>query len=282
MQAHILAQVKLTFSCGINPGCADIICSTPTHCPGFVKSYFLGSGLLPCFDEFVHQFVRCCAPNMQDSHGGGQYLRRSKCFGRSTAFGSQNIIEYGRWSSRWCMSINSCSAGFNDLGLRMDTSSWSLTCFDASWTSVKVVGSDAKSSGWAQQLAWVPLYLYLWSLPLVLHASLQPIAHVRPQFGYDHTNHRKDPHIYGAFTSGEWHHLSPEWDLFYCSPLLQRVHAWDFLFICTTISSRSLWLLNWLLLKRCGKCQDLCIHWFHFAPLISTLDVGVQLLRGHE
>ena len=67
-----------------------------------------------------------------------------------------------------------------------------------------------------------------------------------------------------------------------CPPLLQRVHAWDFLFICTTISSISVWLLTRLILKRCGKCQDLCIPWVHFSPLILTRDVGVQLLRRNE
>ena len=67
-----------------------------------------------------------------------------------------------------------------------------------------------------------------------------------------------------------------------CPPLLQIVHAWDCLFFCTAISSISLWLLTGLLLKRCGKCQYLCIPWVHFAPLISTRDVCVQLLHRHE
>ena len=143
MQSHILAQVKLTFSCGINPGCTDIIWSTPTHCPGFVESSSLSSDFLPCFEDFVRQFFRCCAPNMQNAHGGGRYLRRMKCFGRSPALDSRNIIEYGRWNSWRCMSINSCSDGFNNLGLSMDTRSWSLSFLEASWTLGKVVGSDA-------------------------------------------------------------------------------------------------------------------------------------------
>ena len=116
-----------------------------THCPGFVKSSFLSSFFLPCFKDFVCQFVQCCAPNMQDTHGGGQYLRRRKFFDRSPAFDSQNIIEHGRWKSRWCMSINYFSAGFNDLGWRIDVRSWSLSCLAASWTLGKVVGSDGTS-----------------------------------------------------------------------------------------------------------------------------------------
>ena len=41
VQAHILDRVKLPFSCGKNPGCADIVWSTRTYCPVFVSSYFL-------------------------------------------------------------------------------------------------------------------------------------------------------------------------------------------------------------------------------------------------
>ena len=37
----------------------------------------------------------------------------------------------------------------------------------------------------------------------VFHISLQPIAHVRPQYGYVNINHRSDPHIHGACTSDE-------------------------------------------------------------------------------
>ena len=153
VHAHILAQVKFHFSCGINPGCEDIIWSNPTHCTVFVKSSFLSSDFLPCFEDFARQFVRCCAPNMQDAHGGGRSLRRRKCFGRSPAFNSRNIIEYGRWKSWWCMSINSCSAGFNDLEWRVDVRSWSLSSLAASWTVGKVVVSDA-TSGLSGQLRY--------------------------------------------------------------------------------------------------------------------------------
>ena len=66
---------QTNFSLGINTGCVDIIWSTPTYCPGFVKSSFISSDFLPWFDDFVRQFVRWCAPNMQDAHGGGWYLR---------------------------------------------------------------------------------------------------------------------------------------------------------------------------------------------------------------
>ena len=64
--------------------------------------------------------------------------------------------------------------------------------------------------------------------------------------------------------------------------ILQRVHAWDFLFFCTAISCISVWLITGMLIKLCGKCQDFCIPWVHFAPLISTRDVCVQLLRRHN
>ena len=145
MQAHILDRVKLPLSYGINPGCEYIIWYTPTHCPGFVRLSFLSSDFLPWFEDFARLFVRCCAPNMQGAHGGGRSLSRRKCFGRSLAFDSQNIIDYGRWNSWLCMSISSCSAGFKDLGLRIDAISQSLICLAISWTLVKVVGSDGTS-----------------------------------------------------------------------------------------------------------------------------------------
>ena len=153
VQAHILARVKLPFSFGVNPGCSDIIWSTPTHFPGFVKSPFLSFHFLPFFDDFVHQFLRCCDPNKQDTHGGGRSLRRRTHVRKSPAFDSQKIIEYGRWKSRWLVSINYCFAGFDDLGLRMDTTSWSLSCIDGSWTSGRVVGSDS-TSGFSGQLRY--------------------------------------------------------------------------------------------------------------------------------